>query len=197
VGSRPCARQAVTVVAMTAPATDGTSADPAAAGWTIDDPVIRLRALGSKRVFDLARSRQPRIAGCSAPRPGARRSLSWHATQLGAGVAVIDNAMIELTDRRWWVLVGVLNQLSASGVAEGPPRATSSNSGRRSSLSPPVRRVPGEDLGDSRNNHDVLRGIAAPAAPSFLAAPQHFAPRGALYEIQGSWHELTNDRPLI
>jgi pSer/pThr/pTyr-binding forkhead associated (FHA) protein len=41
---------------MTSPPTDSTSADPAVAGWTIDDPVIRLRILGSKRVFDLATS---------------------------------------------------------------------------------------------------------------------------------------------
>jgi len=46
----------VTVAAMTSPPTDSTSADPAAAGWTINDPVVRLRVLGSERVFDLATS---------------------------------------------------------------------------------------------------------------------------------------------
>jgi pSer/pThr/pTyr-binding forkhead associated (FHA) protein len=46
----------VTVAEMTSPPTDSTSADPAAAGWTINDPVIRLRILGTERVFDLATS---------------------------------------------------------------------------------------------------------------------------------------------
>jgi FHA domain-containing protein len=46
----------VTVAAMTSTATDSTSTAPAAAGWTIDDPVIRLRVLGSERIFDLAAS---------------------------------------------------------------------------------------------------------------------------------------------
>jgi len=49
-------RVAETVAAMTSAATDTTNADPAAAGWAIDDPVIRLRLLGSERVFDLATS---------------------------------------------------------------------------------------------------------------------------------------------
>lgn len=46
----------MTVAALTSPATDATNVDPAAAGWAIDDPVVRLRVLGSERVFDLAAS---------------------------------------------------------------------------------------------------------------------------------------------
>jgi hypothetical protein len=40
-----------TTSAVTIP---GTNADPAASSWTINDPVIHLRVLGSERVFDLA-----------------------------------------------------------------------------------------------------------------------------------------------
>jgi hypothetical protein len=83
---------------MTSPPTDSTSADPAA-GWTIDDPVIRLRVLGSERVFDLATSDRWLLGssrGCSLRLDDPSRRVSrrhaeasregevWTLTDLGS-----------------------------------------------------------------------------------------------------------------
>src|SRR5262249_25354010 len=84
---------------MTSPPTDSTSADPAAAGWTIDDPVTRLRVLGSERVFDLTTSHRWMLGsspGCpprldDPPRRVSRRHAKasregevWTLTDLGS-----------------------------------------------------------------------------------------------------------------
>jgi hypothetical protein len=140
-------------------------ADPIATGWAMDDPVVRLRVLGSEHIFDLAMGR----SDCRSPAHGSRartpgRSRNGYRDREIDGLAeretsqVLAKAFDELLDER---AVGHRRGAGVVPARVGPDRF---------GAAPPCGSLVGFRRGPRSSCQEVLVGLQARSRRSAVGA---------------------------
>ena len=176
-----------------------TNADPVAAAWTITDPVIRLRQLGSERVFDLATSNRWVLGAstdCSIQLedPSGRVSRrhaelwreadAWTAKDLGSTNGIRHNRV-----DRGWFQIAPGDELELGGVT------LLAESSRSAELYELLRRLLGWSVARA---DDVDRAFRAVHEMATLRAVLILRGSGALHGVARRLHHVTlRDRPLV